>query len=243
MQLPVTCFFTINSPRTCVCVYIYKCMSAVNAKPSSARSEMTMCNEKKKSGGAKWQNPVSLVFRIAGMGLAVASAAIMATASQCTIYADYGARPRTVTYRDFPAFVYLVVAASIAAALEAVAIFLCVCKKGKSIKKARAALMPLFAAAAPALLYTAAGAAFGAGWDIYYYMEPSGRRLSVCASSVGGRFCAQVHVSMWLSLTAAVAVSLAEWAASSGGGRSSSSDSDSDSDSESVCGHGCHSKH
>ncbi|XP_004980827.1 CASP-like protein 1U4 [Setaria italica] len=172
-----------------------------------------MCHEKKKSGGAKWQNPVSLVFRIAGMGLAVASAAIMATASQCTIYADYGARPRTVTYRDFPAFVYLVVAASIAAALEAVAIFLCVCKKGKSIKKARAALMPL------------------------------GRRLSVCASSVGGRFCAQVHVSMWLSLTAAVAVSLAEWAASSGGGRSSSSDSDSDSDSESVCGHGCHSKH
>ncbi|OEL17964.1 CASP-like protein 1U4 [Dichanthelium oligosanthes] len=205
-----------------------------------------MCGEKKSGGGSgKWHHPVSLVFRIAGMGLAVASAAVMATASQCTVYADYGARPRTVTYTDFPAFVYLVVAASIAAALEAVAIFLSVCK-GKG-KKARAVLMPLLAAVVPALLYTSAGAAFGAGWDIYYYMEPSGRRLSVCASSVGGRFCAQVHVSMWLSLGAAVAVSLAEWAAMSrcchGGGGGGGSCSDSDSDSESVCGHGCHSKH
>ena len=58
-----------------------------------------------------------------------------------------------------------------------------------------------------------AGAAFAAGWDIYYYMEPSGRRVSV-----GSRFCAQVHVSMWLSLGAAVAVSLAEWAAAAAAG-------------------------
>jgi uncharacterized protein (TIGR01569 family) len=207
-----------------------------------------MCDEKKKSGGGgKWQHPVSLAFRIAGMGLAVASAAVMATASQCTVYADYGARPRTVTYLDYRAFVYLVVAASVAAGLEAVAIFLGVCSKGKgSIRKVRAVLMPLLAALVPALLYTAAGAAFAAGWDIYYYMEHIGRRLNVCGSSVGGRFCALVHVSMWLALAAAVAVSVAEWAAQghhgSGGGGSSSSDSDSDSDSE-VCGHGCHSKH
>ncbi|XP_039822923.1 CASP-like protein 1U4 [Panicum virgatum] len=163
-----------------------------------------MCDEKKSGGSTKWRHPVSLVFRIAGMGLAVA--AVMATASECTVYADYyGARPRTVAYRDFPAFVYLVVAASIAAALEGAG------------RKAGAVLAPLLAATAPALLYTSAGAAFAPGWDIYYYVEPSGRRLSVCASSVGSRFCAQVHVSMWLSLSAAVAVSLAEWAAASRG--------------------------
>ena len=203
-----------------------------------------MCDEKKSGGGGKWRHPVSLVFRIAGMGLAVAAAAVMATASEFTVYADYyGARPRTVAYRDFPAFVYLVVAASIAAALEAVAIFLCVCgssRKGAG-RKAGAVLAPLLAATAPALLYTSAGAAFAPGWDIYYYVEPSGRRLSVCASSVGSRFCAQVHVSMWLSLSAAVAVSLAEWAAAARG-CCGGSGSDSDSD-DSVCGHGCHSKH
>ncbi|CAN6373317.1 unnamed protein product [Urochloa humidicola] len=207
--------------------------------------------KKKKSGAAKWLHPVSLVFRIAGMGLAVAAAAVMASASQCTIYADYGlARPRTVTYTDFPPFVYLVAASSVAAVMEAVAVFLAVCNDGgKAGKKARAVLMPVIAAVAPALLYTAAGAAFAAGWDIYYYMEPSGRRFSVCASSVGSRFCAQVHVSMWLSLGAAVAVTVAEWAAATarghhggGGGGGSCSDSDSDSDSD-VCGHGCHCKH
>ncbi|PVH34562.1 hypothetical protein PAHAL_8G249000 [Panicum hallii] len=230
-----------------MCIYTHECLYADHHLIDShsldrSRSSITMCDEKKSGGGGKWRHPVSLVFRIAGMGLAVAAAAVMATASECTVYGDYYGvrRPRTVTYRDFPAFVYLVVAASIAAALEAVAIFLGVCRKGKA-RKAGAVLAPLLAAAAPALLYTSAGAAFAAGWDIYYYMEPSGRRLSVCASSVGARFCALVHVSMWLSLSAAVAVSLAEWAAAArgcGGG----SDSDSDSD-DSVCGHGCHSKH
>ncbi|CAL4986205.1 unnamed protein product [Urochloa decumbens] len=204
--------------------------------------EITMCEQKKKSGGGKWRHPVSLVFRIAGMGLAVAAAAVMAAASECTVYADYGARPRTVTYADYPPFVYLVVASSVAAAMEAVAVFLAVCKDGKAGKKARAVVMPVIAAVAPALFYTAAGAAFAAGWDIYYYMEPSGRRVSICRSSVGDRFCKQVHVSMWLSLGAAVAVTVAEWAAATACG-CSDSDSDSDSDSESVCGHGCHSKH
>ncbi|WVZ50084.1 hypothetical protein U9M48_001374 [Paspalum notatum var. saurae] len=209
---------------------------------------MSKCEEKK-SGGGKWLYPFSLFFRIVGMALAVAAAAFMATASQCTVYADYGARPHTLTYSDFPPFVYLVVAVAIAATLEAVAIFLSVCKKGKGKKKATRVLMPLLGVLVPALLYTAAGAAFAAGWDIYYYWEPSGRRLSVCASAVGGRFCAQVHVAMWLALGAAVAVSLAEWAASrrchrgGGGGGGACSDSDSDSDCESSCGHGCHCRH
>jgi hypothetical protein len=56
---------------------------------------------------AKWLHPVSLIFRVAGIGLAAVSAAAMLTASQCTVFAGYGVRPRTVTYSDFPAFVYV----------------------------------------------------------------------------------------------------------------------------------------
>lgn len=59
--------------------------------------------EKKTKGGV---NAVSIAARIAGMGLAVASAALMATASQCTIYAAYGVRPRTITYSNYGPFVY-----------------------------------------------------------------------------------------------------------------------------------------
>lgn len=136
-------------------------------------------------------------------------------------------------------------ATSIAAPLEAVALFLSVSKKGK--KGLLRVLMPLLGAVAPALLYSSAGAAFAAGWDVSYYSESElsagGRRFSVCRSSAGARFCGQVHVSMWLALGAAVAVSVAEclttllWCH---GGGSASSDSNSD---DSVCGHGCHCKH
>ena len=66
-----------------------------------------MCQEKKSGGCGKWLHRFSLIFRIAGIGLAAVASVAMATASQCTVYADYGARPRTVTYSDFPAFVYV----------------------------------------------------------------------------------------------------------------------------------------
>jgi predicted membrane protein len=71
-----------------------------------------MCDDEKSSSpksssNNKGANAVSVAVLIAGMGLAVASAALMATASQCTIYAEPGARPRTVTYRDYAPFVYV----------------------------------------------------------------------------------------------------------------------------------------
>ncbi|XP_062198170.1 CASP-like protein 1U4 [Phragmites australis] len=191
-----------------------------------------MCQEEK-SAGPSWPHPASLIGRIAGMALAVAAATVMAAASECTVYAAYGARPRTVTFRDFPAFVYLVVATAIAATLEMIAIFLSAWKKGKD-KTARK-LLPVLAVAVPALLYSSAGAAIAVGWDISY-CAANGRRLSVCGRNDSGGFCARVHASMWLSLGAAVVVSAAEWATLQGnhGG------SDSDSDSDSVC---CHCKH
>ncbi|XP_062183189.1 CASP-like protein 1U3 [Phragmites australis] len=201
-----------------------------------------MCNEEKKES-SMGANAVSIAAGIAGMGLAVASAALMATASQCTVYAAYGARPRTVTYSDYPAFVYLVVANAIAAFLEAIAVFLSVWKKGKD-KRARV-LMPLLGAAVPALLYSATGAGFAAG-NYMSYCSAYGKCISVCSGAGGSNFCSQVHLSVYLSLAAAVAVSIAEvvrsvpLSMSLGGG----SDSDSSSSSDSGhCGHGCHSKH
>lgn len=200
-----------------------------------------MYDEEKKE--SKWATAVSIAGRIAGMGLAVAAAVLMATASQCTVYAAYGARPRTVTYSDFPPFVYLVGAASIAAFLEAIAIFLVVWKKGKD--KTAKVLMPLLGVAVPALLYSATGAAFAAVSDMSY-CSANGRRVSVCASGIGGsNFCSQVHISVYLSLAAAVAVSVAEVVRGVGGSASGGdSDSDSSSSSESGgCDHGCHHKH
>ena len=205
-----------------------------------------MYDEEKKE--SKCATAVSIAGRIAGMGLAVAAAVLMATASQCTVYAAYGARPRTVTYSDFPPFVYLVGAASIAAFLEAIAIFLVVWKKGKD--KTAKVLMPLLGVAVPALLYSATGAAFAAVADMSYCFA-NGRRVSVCAGSAaaGGvgssNFCSQVHISVYLLLAAAVAVSVDEVVRGVGGSAyGGDSDSDSSSSSESGgCDHGCHHKH
>jgi uncharacterized protein (TIGR01569 family) len=203
-----------------------------------------MHDEEKKD--SKYAMAVSIAARIVGMGLAVAAAVLMATASQCTIYAAYGARPRTVTYSDYPPYVFLVGAAAIAAFLEAIAIFLCVWKKGRG-KKAKV-LMPLLAAAAPALLYSATGAAFAASADMSY-CSAYGKRVSVCAgSSVAGgtsNFCSQVHIAVYLSLAAAIVVSAAEVVRALGGSASDGgSDSESSSSSESGgCDHGCHHKH
>jgi uncharacterized protein (TIGR01569 family) len=196
--------------------------------------------EKKES---KTATAISIAGRIAGMGLAVAAAVLMATASQCTVYAAYGARPRTVTYTDFPPLVFLVGAASIAAFLEAIAIFLCVWKKGKD-KKAKV-LMPLLGAAVPALLYAATGAAFAASSNMSY-CSAYGRRLNVCTADGGGsgsNFCRQVHISVYLALAAAIAVSVAEVVRGIGGTASGGgSDSDSDSSSD-GCDHSCRHKH
>ncbi|OEL17962.1 CASP-like protein 1U3 [Dichanthelium oligosanthes] len=202
-----------------------------------------MHDEEKKE--SKCAMAVSIAGRIAGMGLAVASAVLMATASQCTVYAAYGERPRTVTYSNYPPFVYLLGANSIAAFLEAIAIFLVVWKKGKDNKSK--VMMPLLGAAVPALLYSATGAAFAASSDMSY-CSAYGKRVSVCAGSAAGgssNFCSQVHISVYLSLAAAIVVSVAEVLRGIGGsGAHGGCDSDSSSSSDSGgCDHGCHHKH
>ncbi|KAG8090467.1 hypothetical protein GUJ93_ZPchr0011g28223 [Zizania palustris] len=206
-----------------------------------------MCdNDKKESsgGGIKCQQALSVILRIAAMAVAVASAVLMVTASECTVFLYYGGPPHTITYRSFGPFVYLVAANFVAASMEGIAIFLSicsVCKKGKEEQAAKVAL-PLLDVAVPALLYSATGAAFAAG-EYLSYCEPNNRRISICGYSGTGNFCNQVHIAMYISLTAAAAVSAAvvvhTWPPSEGGKKS---ESDSDSDSE-ACHHGCHSKH
>ncbi|CAL4979065.1 unnamed protein product [Urochloa decumbens] len=203
-------------------------------------------HEEEKKKESKTATAISIAGRIAGMGLAVAAAVLMATASQCTVYAAYGALPRTVTYSSFPPFVYLVGAAAIAAFLEAIAIFLCVWKKGGD-KKAKI-LMPLLAAAVPALLFSAAGAGFAAANDMSY-CSAYGRRVSICAGSAAGgssNFCSQVHIAVYIALAAAVVVSVAEVVRALGGSSESDGGCDSGSSSSSEsggCDHGCHHKH
>uniref|UniRef100_A0A0D9XUT5 CASP-like protein n=1 Tax=Leersia perrieri TaxID=77586 RepID=A0A0D9XUT5_9ORYZ len=207
-----------------------------------------MCEAEKKKessckGGAFYC--VNLALRIVVLGLAVAAAALMATASQCTIFLYYGGPLHTITYKDFGPFVYLVVASSIGAFMEAIAIFLSICKIKKDGKPAKV-LLPLIDAAVPALLYTATAAAFAAG--NMSYCAVNGHRVGVCTTAAAGNFCNQVHIAMYVSLAAGVALLFAEivknWPA--GDKKDCGSDgclSDSDSDKSTPCRHGCHSKH
>ncbi|KAL5204339.1 hypothetical protein ABZP36_009210 [Zizania latifolia] len=206
-------------------------------------------DDKKSSGGIKCQSAVSVALRIAAMGVAVASAVLMVTASECTVFLYYGGPPHTVTYRDFGPFVYLVVANFIAAFMEAIAIFLSICnicKKGNEGKPAKV-LLPLLDVAVPALLYSATGAAFAAAEYLSYCAPNGGKRISVCGYSSAGNFCNQVHTAMYISLTAAAifsaAVVVMNWPAAGGGKKPAGSDSESDSGCSEACNHGCHSKH
>uniref|UniRef100_J3N9X6 CASP-like protein n=1 Tax=Oryza brachyantha TaxID=4533 RepID=J3N9X6_ORYBR len=197
-----------------------------------------MCESEKKKESCKGAlYCVNLALRIVVMGLAVAAAALMAT-----VFLYYGGPLHTITYKDFGPFVYLVVASSIGAFMEAIAIFLTVCKK-KDDEPAKV-LLPLLDAAVPVLLYSATAAAFAAG-DMSYCAV--GKRVGVCTTAAAGNFCNQVHIAMYVSLAAGVSVLFAEivknWPTGEkkkecGGGCGSDSDSD-----KSPCHHGCHSKH
>ncbi|TVU23806.1 hypothetical protein EJB05_26188, partial [Eragrostis curvula] len=204
-----------------------------------------MCHGEKKSDSSKWAYAFVVAASLAVIGLAVASSVLMATASQCTVYAAYGAPPRSVTYSDFGPFVYLVVANAIAAFLVAIAVFFSVWNKKGKLGGVVSKIMPVLGAAVPALLYTSTAAAFAARDGMMPNTSAYGKRVSVCAANVaGGNFCRQVRLAIFLSLGAAVTVTLIELVKSFALSKSSGGGSDSDSDSDSdFCGYGCHSKH
>uniref|UniRef100_A0ACD5X046 Uncharacterized protein n=1 Tax=Avena sativa TaxID=4498 RepID=A0ACD5X046_AVESA len=199
---------------------------------------MTNCDGKSKSKGRL--HAVNIAGRIAAMGLAVASAALMATASQCTIILPNGGPAHTITYSDFSPFVYLVAANAIAAVMVGVAIFLSVWKKGRG--KCSKVLLPLLDIAAPALLYSSTGAAFATS-EYLSYCSSYGRRVSVCDGALGGtrNFCSQVRLAMYISLAAAAAASAAQLVKSLAQSTSSGDDdsSSSSSGSDDGCAHGC----
>ncbi|TVU00816.1 hypothetical protein EJB05_53734, partial [Eragrostis curvula] len=63
------------------------------------------CNGGDEPNGSK---AVTLLLRLASLGLALTSAVVMATASECTINEQHGATAKvTVTFKDYPPFVYV----------------------------------------------------------------------------------------------------------------------------------------
>ncbi|PAN42841.1 hypothetical protein PAHAL_8G191300 [Panicum hallii] len=142
---------------------------------------------------------VTLLLRLSTMALALTSAVVMATASECTIYESRGARV-TVTFKHYPPFVYLVCFNIAATILEAAGIYLQVGKGGdddeEEAPKAARVLLVFVDVAVPALLNLATGAAFSA-------VVAYGPQISACTSAAG-RFCEQVNRSKILSLAAGI---------------------------------------
>nr|CAB3491640.1 unnamed protein product [Digitaria exilis] len=157
---------------------------------------------------------VTLLLRLSTMALALTSAVVMATASECTIYEPHGARI-TVTFKHFPlGTCYLYIHGSIlimnvrsyltgfnvaATILEAIGIYLQV---GKGVEdeellpKLAKILLVIVDVLVPALLNLATGAAFSA-------VVAYGPQISACAATAG-RFCEQVHRSKLFSLAASI---------------------------------------
>ncbi|KAL5203805.1 hypothetical protein ABZP36_008676 [Zizania latifolia] len=152
---------------------------------------------------------VTLLLRLATLGLSLSSSVIMATASACIIVQINGVR-KTVTYKDFPPFVYHVGFNIATAVLEGASIYLKVsygggdddddCGESSKKNKLPEILLTVFDVAALALSYTATGSLFSA-------VSAYGPQLRSCAAA--GRFCQQVNLSKTLSLATSVSVGLA----------------------------------
>ncbi|KAG8090466.1 hypothetical protein GUJ93_ZPchr0011g27203 [Zizania palustris] len=166
------------------------------------------CHDKddEKKNGSK---AVTLLLRLATLGLSLSSSVIMATASACIIVQINGVRA-TVTYKNFPPFVYHVGFNIATAVLESASIYLNLsyggggdddddCGDSGKKNKLAGILLIVFDVAALALSYTATGSVFAA-------VSAYGPQLRSC--SAAGRFCQQVNLSKTLSLATSVSVGL-----------------------------------
>ncbi|XP_066320794.1 CASP-like protein 1U2 [Miscanthus floridulus] len=161
---------------------------------------------------------VTLLFRLSTLALALTSAVVMATASECTIYGLHDGAAATatvVTFKDYQPFVYLVGSNIAATILEVAAIYLQVVagnKQGGDGDDEEDAPPPpminprvvLVAAdvAVQVLLYSATGAVFAAAMAY-------GPQISACAGAASGHLCEQVRSSKIISLAASLAAGLA----------------------------------
>ncbi|CAM0884711.1 unnamed protein product [Alopecurus aequalis] len=148
-------------------------------------------------GGAS--EAASLVFRIATMGLSLASAIMTAASTQCV---QGGA---TVSYTDYNSFKYSALADLLSAVLQGVAIYLEVVKKDKAAKA-----VELIDKLLQALTSTSAALLFAV--DDITSCGVGRQRSSGRICTQGGRFCGQIRVSSAFSLAAAASVSISVYA-------------------------------
>ncbi|PAN42838.1 hypothetical protein PAHAL_8G191200 [Panicum hallii] len=146
---------------------------------------------------------VTLLLRLCTFGLALASAVVMATASDCTIYGVDGVAATTVAFKNYPPFVYLVACNITAAILEMAAIYLQLVKDGE---EAEAPVLPrvvpvVLDVAVQVLLYSSTGAVFAA-------VTAYGAQIRACAGAAG-HFCEQVRRAKLVDLGASLAAGLA----------------------------------
>ncbi|CAD6252975.1 unnamed protein product [Miscanthus lutarioriparius] len=185
-----------------------------------------------KSDGSS--DAASLALRIATVALSVASAAMMASASQrsCT-----GCSPATsqVSYSDYSSLSYCLVANVISAALQAVAAWLTARGKVDESKAAKS-LSELVDTAAQVLLYSSSALSFSV--DDF---GTCGRRVAgVCKGS--GEFCQRVRASGAVSMAAAVALAASNYLKDVPASTWIKFKGD-EPKAKPVCGRGCHCHH
>ncbi|XP_037444937.1 CASP-like protein 1U1 [Triticum dicoccoides] len=158
------------------------------------------------SGKPGASEALSLVFRIATVGLSLASAITTAasTQSQCVHEDCNGEATATVSFGNYNSFKYSALADLLSAVLQGVAICLEVARKEKAAKVVELIdklLMALTSTSAALLLavddITSCGSPRGGG-----------RRRSRRFCTQAGRFCGKIRASSALSLVAAVSVSV-----------------------------------
>ncbi|CAN6372179.1 unnamed protein product [Urochloa humidicola] len=150
---------------------------------------------------------VAFFLRLFTLGLALASAIVMATASKCTIDGgdDGSGDITTVTFTDFPPFVYLVACNITATILEAAAVYLQY-RKDHPADEEQPPVLPgvllvIVDVTVQVLLYSSAGGAFAA-------VAAYGDQISACTSA-DGNFRAQVGTAKLLGFGAGLAAALA----------------------------------
>ncbi|XP_040385092.1 CASP-like protein 1U1 [Oryza brachyantha] len=144
---------------------------------------------------------VSLFFRIAVVGLSVAAAVVMATASQVFPYGEVG-----VSYTRYSAFVYFVVATVASAVCSAAALYLSVFKRNW--------VVTLLDVVTMGLLFSAAGAVFAVRRMAPLYLGVAGANVDVAGQWVNGGFCQFAGAFCWRVTTSATICAFAAGAVS-----------------------------
>ncbi|KAM0822233.1 hypothetical protein ACQ4PT_071627 [Festuca glaucescens] len=151
------------------------------------------------SGKPGASEAASLVFRIATVGLSLASAIMTAASTQCV---RGGA---TVSYSDYNSFKYSALADLLSAVLQGVAIYLEVVKKEKAAK-----VVELIDKLLLALTSTSATLLFAV--DDITSCGVGRQRSSSRMCTQASRFCGQIRASSAFSLAAASSVSVSVYA-------------------------------